>query len=125
VLNKEETSHMSFEVFIKKLSSFIPGASIEKKIENTFKAFDEDDGGTISRDEIEKIVILSLNNNPFMSYSKAQIESLIDQLIHQYGRKMASGDFELELDDYRKMVRHAPGILDSFDLNVDDIFQDE
>lgn len=115
-INKKK--QLNFHEFITVIAVFRPEAPIDRKIDYCFKAYDEDNGGSVSKEEIEKIINLSLNGNAFMTMTKEQVDMLVDDLFVQYATRE---DGDMSPTDFANMVKKAPGIIDCFEVDMDTI----
>lgn len=120
MLDEDGNANIEFDEFVEGLNAFMPQAPFEKKVQMCFRAFDEDGGGTISKDEVRAIINISLTDNPYLSLTEPQMEQLLDDLFDQYD---TSKNGELTLDNFQKMVVHAPGIIECFDIDLDQVFE--
>jgi len=120
IIDKNRDSNIDFHEFVMGLSVFLPQTPFEDKVRMCFKAYDRDHGGTISFEEIKDMISLSLENNPFIEMTESQMNQLVTDLISQYDK---TGNGELTFDSFYQMVRKAPGIVESFDLHVDEVFE--
>lgn len=122
MLDSDGSNSLSFVEFLFGLDSFLPQAPIDKKIELCFKAYDGDNSGAVSKEEIRDILDISINNNIYLELSEAQIQNLIDELFEKYD---VSGEGEITFSEFREMVLNAPGIIECFNFNIDDLQDDE
>ena len=122
MLDSDGGGTLSFEEFVIGLDSFHPDSDFDKKVKLCFTAYDDDGGGTISKDEIRKIILISLQSNTFCELSDAQLNNLVDELFDKYD---TSHNGEMDQKAFSMMVNNAPGIIEAFELNITDILNDE
>lgn len=117
MIDADGDHNIQFEEFVYGLNIFHPHADINIKIEKCFQAYDDDGSGAISKEEVNSIIDMSLQNNTFLELTPSHRQQLIDDLFDEYD---SSGcpEGNMSLGDFRKMVLHAPGILDSFEFDM-------
>ena len=120
IIDSDNSGEISFTEFIEGLNQFHPDAPFEKKVELCFKAYDSDGSGAVSKDEITNIIQISLENNPYMEFSEAQISELVEGLIKQYDH---DGSGELDFHEFYAMLSTATGVIESFDIDVNALCQ--
>ena len=117
MLDKDGDHHVDFEEFVYGLNIFLPESPIDEKIDLCFKAYDEDGNHVISKDEIRSIIDMSLEGNALMHIDEAHLDLLIEELFIEYD---STGKGELKKDDFLKLIKSAPGILEpiQFDMSI-------
>ena len=115
LLDEDGNGTISFEEFVMGLNSFLPDTPISVKSDLCFRAYDEDGGGSISKNEVQLIIEMSLENNTIMQMGEEQLLKLIDDLFEEYD---TSGEGELSKEDFFKIVKGAPNILDFLEFDV-------
>ena len=122
IIDSDGSGNISFPEFVQGLNQFHPDAPFEDKVKLCFNAYDADHGGTVSKDEITDVIQISLTDNPYVELSDAQIDDLVDNLIKTYD---TSNTGELEYPEFYNMIHNAPGVIESFNLDLDHIFNEE
>ncbi|EAX95365.1 EF hand family protein [Trichomonas vaginalis G3] len=120
IIDSDGSGNLNFLEFVQGLNVFHPSAPLEKKVEMCFKAYDSDGSGLVSKDEILKVLKISLRNNNLIEFEEAKINLLANQLIKEYSRNNSG---ELRYDEFYKMVINAPGVIESFDLDLNSLFR--
>lgn len=117
MIDVDGDSNIEFSEFVYGLNAFHPDADLDTKMDKCFGAYDEDGSGGISKNEVRDIIEMSLDGNCFIDLDKAHLDKLVDDLFDLYD---SSGEEEgnMSLDDFKKMVRKAPGILDAFTFDI-------
>lgn len=117
MIDVDGDQNIQFSEFVYGLNAFHPGADLETKINMCFGAYDEDGSGGISKNEVREIIEMSLENNVFIKLDEPHLNQLLDDLFDLYD---SSGEEEgnMSLSDFKRMVRKAPGILDSFTFDI-------
>lgn len=125
----EDNDGIGFSEFITALDAFHPATPIDKKIEMCFKVYDNDGGGSISRDEIKRIIENSLDKNDFIVIKdevekEEKMDILIDELFQQYETCNNNGEIEITRAGFTEMVKRSPAqVLAIFDLDVETILR--
>lgn len=122
MLDADGGGDIDFNEFVMGLNSFLPEADLAGKIDLCFKAYDMDGSNSISKDEVQSIIDMSLEGNTFINMEKAEMEQLLDDLFDEYDPQH-TGD--LTKEQFTKMVKKAPGILECFEFNMENIENDE
>ncbi|OHS97459.1 Calcineurin subunit B [Tritrichomonas foetus] len=115
MLDTDGDHSVDFDEFVYGLNTFHPNAELNNKIVKCFKVYDSDGSGNVSKDEIKDIINISLENNTFMSMDEAHLDQLVDDLFEKYD---TSGEDDMSLTDFTKMITCSPGILDAFEFDV-------
>lgn len=117
MIDVDGDQNIQFSEFVYGLNAFHPQADLDTKIDMCFGAYDEDGSGGISKNEVRDIIEMSLDGNPFIKLDEPHLMQLIDDLFDLYD---SSGEEEgnMSLSDFKKMVKKAPGILDSFTFDI-------
>ena len=117
MIDVDDDHNIQFSEFVYGLNAFHPDADLNIKIDKCFGAYDEDGSGGISKKEVRDIIEMSLDGNIFINLDKPHLDQLLDDLFDLYD---SSGEEEgnMSLTDFRKMVKKAPGILDSFTFDI-------
>ena len=115
MLDINGSGELDFQEFVAGLNAFLPQTPIDRRIEMCFRAYDTDGNDTISKKEVREIVELSLDGNRFLEMSDEALEQLIDDLFGEYDSHMKG---TLSRQEFARMVRKAPGILEFLELDV-------
>ena len=121
IIDSDGSGEISFPEFVEGLNKFHPDAPFEDKVKLCFHAYDADGGGTVSKDEITDVIRISLTDNPYVELSEAQIDDLVENLIKTYDN---SNSGELEYQEFYNMIANAPGVIESFNLDLEQIFNE-
>lgn len=117
MIDVDGDSNIQFDEFVYGLNVFHPDSDINLKVEKCFQAYDDDGSGAISKEEVDSIIDMSLQNNTFVSLDPSHRKQLLDDLFDKYDTS-GDPDGNMSLGDFRKMVLQAPGILDSFQFDM-------
>lgn len=119
IVDSDGSGKLNFIEFVKGLSCFHPDAPFKQKVKMCFKAYDSDGSGMVSKDEILKVIKISLKNNNLIDFEEAKVDLLANQLVKEYSKNSCG---ELSYDEFYKMVSNAPGVIESFDLDLSALF---
>ncbi|OHT12044.1 Calcineurin subunit B [Tritrichomonas foetus] len=127
MIDSDGSGTIEFSEFVEGLNAFLPESPLDKKIELCFNVYDDDHGGTISKDEVTKIIMMSTKDNQFIQLDDAHLNLLVDELFEKYDSSLVGvtedDDEEkrkgnMSLADFAKMVKASPGILDIFEFDT-------
>lgn len=118
VIDTDGSGKLNFLEFVQGLNVFHPEAPFQDKVKMCFKAYDEDNSGLVSKDEIMKVLKISLQKSDLIELTPCKVDMLADDLIRTYARNGS----ELCFDEFYSMVKNAPGVIESFDLDLDALF---
>ena len=121
-LDDDGNGDLDFDEFINGLNCFHPQSPFDKKAELCFNAYDDDGSGEISKDEIKTMIEVCLENNEYIQLTKAQLNTLLDELFAQYDD---DGGGEINLKEFTDLVSKAPGIIECFNFNIEDLEEKE
>jgi serine/threonine-protein phosphatase 2B regulatory subunit len=117
ILDEDGQGGIDFGEFIGGLSKFRPEAPIDGKIEACFRAYDEDQGGMVSSDEMRIVLLASLDDNPLCELDDEIIDDLVGEMMKAVGQDMNGS---LKLDAFKVLVKeHFPHILDCFEFDIE------
>lgn len=119
IIDSDGSGDIDFMEFVEGLNKFHPDAPFDEKVRLCFQAYDSDGSGAVSRDEIQEVIKISIADNSLIALDDAQVTQIVDQLISQYDD---DGSGELEIEEFTEMVSAAPGVIESFDIDLDAIF---
>lgn len=119
IIDNDGSGDLDFMEFVTGLNKFHPNAPFDEKVRLCFQAYDSDGSGAVSRDEISDVIKISIADSSLIELEEAQINLLVDELIRQYD---SGKNGELDYDEFYRMVSNAPGVIESFDINLDLLF---
>lgn len=119
IVDSDGSGYIDFLEFIEGLNKFHPDAPFDEKVRVCFKAYDSDGSGAVSREEISDVIKISLENNALIELENAKINEIVDQLIEEYDD---DGSGELDYNEFYDLVSAAPGVIESFDIDIDNLF---
>lgn len=119
IIDTDGSGKLNFLEFVQGLNIFHPDAPFNEKVKMCFKAYDDDGSGMVSKDEILKVIKISLQKNDLVELDHAQVDKLADQLVREYSSR---GQSQLCYDEFYNMVSQAPGVIECFDLDLDSLF---
>ena len=115
MMNEKGDDKLTFSEFVRGLDVFNESYDRMEKINKCMDAFDADNSKTISIDEIINILEMSLEGNPFLTFSRPQIEHVIHAT---YDHCQIPYDSELDSAEFRRLVDYCPAIIQCFDIDV-------
>ena len=116
---KKSQEFITPDVFIQGLNIFHPNADRNKLITVVFEMYTKDGKSELSKSDVEDIINISAENSDFMNLSKAKIKNLASQLFQDFND---DGNDTIDINEFRRMVNKAPGLIDSLRLNLAEIF---
>ncbi|EAX92160.1 EF hand family protein [Trichomonas vaginalis G3] len=119
IIDSDGSGQIDFVEFVDGLNKFHPRAPFDEKVKMCFKAYDADGSGAVSKDEIQEVIKISIADNALIELENAQIDEIVDQLIDEYDD---DGSGKLDYDEFYQMVSAAPGVIESFDIDLNTIF---
>ncbi|EAX82743.1 EF hand family protein [Trichomonas vaginalis G3] len=119
IIDNDGSGNLDFTEFVEGLNKFHPNTPFDEKVKLCFQAYDSDGSGAVSKEEISDVIKLSIQGSSLIELEDAQINLLVDQLINTYDN---SGTGELCFKEFHQMVSSAPGVIESFDINLDVLF---
>lgn len=119
IVDSDGSGNINFIEFVQGLNIFHPAAPFKEKAKMCFQAYDRDGSGLVSKDEILKVLKISLRNNDLIDFEDAKVDQLANQLVKEYSRNNTG---ELSYTEFYNMVQNAPGVIESFDLDIDTLF---
>jgi serine/threonine-protein phosphatase 2B regulatory subunit len=121
ILDEDGQGGIDFSEFIIGLSKFRSEAPIDAKIEACFRAYDDDEGGTVSSEEIRLVLLASLDENPLCELDDEIIDWLVGEMMRAAGQDVGGA---LKLDAFKMLVKEKfPHILDCFEFDMESIMR--
>mmetsp|Transcript_18253 Transcript_18253/g.29991 ORF Transcript_18253/g.29991 Transcript_18253/m.29991 type:complete len:197 (-) Transcript_18253:271-861(-) len=105
---------ITFQEFLIGLSVFSPKGSLEEKLKFSFKIYDFDGDGQISREELTKMLEASLVENN-MNLTQQQVDSLVDATFREADK---DGDGRIDFEEYRGMVMKHPAMIRNMTIAI-------
>mmetsp|Transcript_10790 Transcript_10790/g.15802 ORF Transcript_10790/g.15802 Transcript_10790/m.15802 type:complete len:187 (+) Transcript_10790:161-721(+) len=104
---------IDFREFIVGLSVFNEKATMEEKLKFSFKIYDFDGDGHISKDELQKMVEASLIEAD-MNLPEETLKELVNNTFAEADK---DGDGQISFEEYRSLVQEHPNMLNN--MNID------
>jgi serine/threonine-protein phosphatase 2B regulatory subunit len=98
--------NITFEEFVAGLSAVSPKATVEEKAKFCFKIYDIDGSGTIDKEELRKIILLSAREKQNISQQEA--ERTAQDLFRKFDQ---SHDGKISLQEFTTKAKTFPQIL--------------
>lgn len=119
IIDTDGSGQLDFLEFVQGLNKFHPDAPFDEKVRLCFQAYDSDGSGAVSSEEIEDVIRIALFENNLIELENAQITQIVRKLINQYDD---DGSGELDYNEFYDLVSAAPGVIESFDIDLDLLF---
>ncbi|NXP53658.1 CIB1 protein, partial [Heliornis fulica] len=104
---------MSFEDFLDMLSVFSDSATFEVKSNYAFRIFDFDDDGTLSRQDLEKLVNCLTGQGEESRLSDTEMEQLIENILEESD---IDKDGTINLSEFQHVISRSPDFASSFKI---------
>jgi serine/threonine-protein phosphatase 2B regulatory subunit len=105
---------INFREFLIGLSVFSRRGTFEEKMRFSFRVYDVDGDGAITKDEMFAMLSASLLQSP-LNLTQNQIKVLIDETFREADK---NGDGVISFEEYREMVMAHPNIALDFDVDA-------
>lgn len=117
LFDHDKNGQVDFREFITGLSVLSERGSLDEKLEFSFRIYDMDGDGCITREEIRKLLRASLVDAA-LDVSEAQLEQLVEATFREAD---INRDGKISFDEYRAMVLKHPGMLSNMTINSSNI----
>eukprot|EP00275_Glaucocystis_incrassata_P001725 EC123801.1.p1 GENE.EC123801.1~~EC123801.1.p1 ORF type:complete len:193 (+),score=26.33 EC123801.1:88-666(+) len=105
---------INFQEFLLGLSVFCPKGSFDERLKFSFKIYDFDGDGRISRDELMKMLEAGLIEN-HMNLTQEQIDALVDATFNEAD---SDGDGKIDFEEYKGMVMKHPSMIRNMTIAI-------
>lgn len=110
---------ISFTEFIKGLSVLCTRGTLDEKIKFSFRIYDLDQDGKISKEELSSVLEACLKDN-FVNITKEQLVCVVDATFKQVDQNK---DGVIDFDEYKTLVSKQPSILDNMTLDFQRVIE--
>lgn len=110
---------ISFTEFIKGLSVLCTRGTLDEKIQFSFRIYDLDQDGKISKKELSSVLEACLREN-FVKITKEQIGYVVESTFKQVDQNK---DGMIDFDEYKRLVSKQPSILDNMTLDFQRVIE--
>eukprot|EP01112_Ceratiomyxa_fruticulosa_P013124 TRINITY_DN3673_c0_g3_i1.p1 TRINITY_DN3673_c0_g3~~TRINITY_DN3673_c0_g3_i1.p1 ORF type:complete len:222 (+),score=37.58 TRINITY_DN3673_c0_g3_i1:63-668(+) len=107
---------VNFKEFVCGLSVFCTKGTVDEKLTFSFKLYDADGDGYISKEELYGMLKASLFDNIMLAMPEQHMRALVDQTFTEADE---NHDGFISLEEYRSLVMRHPTILNNFTINTD------
>jgi len=116
----DSDSTISFDEFVRGLSSLSPRASIMEKAQFCFLVYDIDKNGYIEKEELKEVLKASIIENQHVVIPEPQLEKIIDATF----KKMdLSQDGKISIEEFMIEAEKNPSILACVNLQLGAMFE--
>jgi serine/threonine-protein phosphatase 2B regulatory subunit len=116
-LDEDHSQMLEFDEFVRGFYLLSPKASKAEKINFTFKIYDVDGNGDVSRDELLQLLTDVLKEDKAsLGHMHLAEEDLRDWVDMSFDEVVPSGEQGMKKDDYARMVELHPAILESLTI---------
>lgn len=105
---------IDFREFICGLSVFCEKGTIDEKLKFSFRIYDFDGDGCISKEELHKLLKASLVENS-LGIPEEQLSSLVDAT---FAEADTDGDGRISFEEYRVLVTKHPSMIGNMTIQV-------
>ena len=114
IFDGNNDGRISFMEFLRGLSVLSTKGTLDEKLDFSFRVYDFDGDGLISKDELERMVLASLAEND-LHMSKANADLLVAKTFEEGD---LDGDGFINPAEYRELVQKHPMMLRAMNVNV-------
>lgn len=114
IFDGNNDGRISFMEFLRGLSVLSTKGTLDEKLDFSFRVYDFDGDGLISKDELERMVLASLAEND-LHMSKANADLLVGKTFEEGD---LDGDGFINPAEYRELVQKHPMMLRAMNVNV-------
>lgn len=122
LFDTENKKRIDFKAFISGLSVFSEKGTMDEKLKCmkyfftlvSFKIYDADNDGFISRDELFKLLEASLAENS-LDLPTDQLDSIVDATFHEAD---TDKDGKISFDEYRVLVTKHPSMIGNMTIST-------
>ena len=114
--DSDSSSTIDFEEYAKGLSAICQRASIDEKAKFCFGIFDIDGNGTIEREELQTVLMLSLKESGSVKFTPQHLLQAIDE---KYRQIDLDDNGIISFDAFSAAARANPQILDCVNVDVE------
>eukprot|EP01027_Heterolobosea_sp_BB2_P002825 GEZU01004239.1.p1 GENE.GEZU01004239.1~~GEZU01004239.1.p1 ORF type:complete len:136 (+),score=42.84 GEZU01004239.1:592-999(+) len=105
---------IDFREFITGLSVFCERASLDEKLKFSFRIYDFDGDGSITKEELYKLLEASFAENS-LGLTTEQLSSLVDGT---FAEADTDGDGKITFEEYKKLVQKHPGMISNMTISM-------
>eukprot|EP00761_Pharyngomonas_kirbyi_P011762 gb/GECH01011788.1/.p1 GENE.gb/GECH01011788.1/~~gb/GECH01011788.1/.p1 ORF type:complete len:197 (+),score=63.60 gb/GECH01011788.1/:1-591(+) len=113
LFDEDKDSCIEFKEFLTGLSVFCEKGTIDEKLKFSFRIYDFDDDGCITKDELHRLLEASLVENS-LGLSKEQLQSLVDAT---FAEADTDGDGRISFEEYRVLVTKHPSMISNMTIS--------
>eukprot|EP00741_Cyanophora_paradoxa_P021310 tig00021348_g20570.t1 len=114
LFDSNDDKRIDFAEFLSVLSVFCPKGSMEEKMKLSFKIYDFDGDGCITRDELLAMLQACLSENR-LRLTPSQIDEILDATFREAD---LDGNGRIDYNEYRELVLRHPKMLKNMTINI-------
>jgi len=115
LFDSDDNGQIDFKEFICGLSTFCEKATLEEKLRFSFRIYDVDNDGHITKEELYKLLEASLIENS-LGLPQKDLQALVDATFREAD---ANGDGMISYDEYKEHVARHPTMIKNMTLHTD------